>query len=225
MKNTSFLNKLSLCALLFHSTPMTAQQTKTVVTDSKTDKQYANTTEIYKSDKASDSQVLAEIDGNFGIGDVVRIAIAPPKTTPVPVAKPTTVSTTKAPNLVVYTPVSTNLPIIQAKSTIPSVQLDEPKMVSTPVVNQVKSPIAENTTDIVTSVTSEKKEDLNTVKRDENPAVVKTNRAMKSGNSVKSAKSTKSSSRKSISLFNNFSFSFSKRVKAKGGKKYGCYRF
>jgi hypothetical protein len=50
----------------------------------KTDNNYANTTEINKTKGASDAQVLAEIEGDYGIGDVVRIVI----TTPKPVTDP-----------------------------------------------------------------------------------------------------------------------------------------
>ncbi len=50
----------------------------------KTDNNYANTTEINKTKGASDAQVLAEIEGDYGIGDVVRIVI----TTPKPVTNP-----------------------------------------------------------------------------------------------------------------------------------------
>ncbi len=45
----------------------------------KTDNAYANTTVISKSKNASDAQVLAEIEGNYGIGDIVRIVVATPK--------------------------------------------------------------------------------------------------------------------------------------------------
>jgi hypothetical protein len=50
----------------------------------KTDNNYANTTEINKTKGASDAQVLSEIEGDYGLGDVVRIVI----TTPKPVTEP-----------------------------------------------------------------------------------------------------------------------------------------
>lgn len=54
------------------------------VKGAKTDNNYANTTEINKTKGSSDAQVLAEIEGDYGIGDVVRIVV----TTPKPVTNP-----------------------------------------------------------------------------------------------------------------------------------------
>jgi hypothetical protein len=51
-----------------------------------TDEKYANTTVVYKATAASDSDVLSALEGDFGIGDVVRVTVAPP---PKPVEKAT----------------------------------------------------------------------------------------------------------------------------------------
>jgi hypothetical protein len=69
-----------------HSTTSFAQAP--AVKGAKTDNNYANTTEINKTKGASDAQVLAEIEGNYGIGDVVRIVITTPKPTTEPLANP-----------------------------------------------------------------------------------------------------------------------------------------
>jgi hypothetical protein len=58
-----------------------------VVKGTKTDNNYANTTEINKTKGSSDAQVLAEIEGDYGIGDVVRIVITTPKPTTDPLAR------------------------------------------------------------------------------------------------------------------------------------------
>ncbi len=77
------MGRVYLLASLNVLTTLTFAQTP-VVKGSKTDNNYANTTEINKTKGASDAQVLAELEGDYGIGDVVRIVI----TTPKPVTDP-----------------------------------------------------------------------------------------------------------------------------------------
>ena len=55
----------------------TAQQ-KEVVKETLTNKNYANTTEVHKKATATDAEVLSQLEGNYGIGDEVRISVAPP---------------------------------------------------------------------------------------------------------------------------------------------------
>ncbi len=45
-----------------------------------TDDDYANTTVVFKTGNADDLAVLDQLDADFGMGDVVRIRVAPPKT-------------------------------------------------------------------------------------------------------------------------------------------------
>jgi hypothetical protein len=81
-----FLNAYLLLLLnvfLFCSTAV-AQSKQGTVKGARTDKQFANTTEIHKTDKASDEQVLAEIEGDYGLGDMVHISNAPPISTFLP---------------------------------------------------------------------------------------------------------------------------------------------
>jgi hypothetical protein len=63
-----------LCGVSFTTT---AQQTG-VVKETLTNKNYANTTEVHKKATATDAEVLSQLDGNYGIGDEVRISVAPP---------------------------------------------------------------------------------------------------------------------------------------------------
>lgn len=44
------------------------------------DEKFANTTVVYKSTAASDKEVLESIENDFGIGDVIRVTVAPPQT-------------------------------------------------------------------------------------------------------------------------------------------------
>ena len=81
----NFLLKLFIGALLQGCFLDLFAQNQTVVKATKTDKTYANTTEIHKSEASSDTQVLNEVANNYGMGDVVRITVAPP---PPPPTKP-----------------------------------------------------------------------------------------------------------------------------------------
>jgi hypothetical protein len=79
MKNGKILIKLSIVlSLSFTYFVSFAQGQQAAVKGTRTDKQFANTTEIHKAEKASDDQVLAEIEGDYGLGDIVRISNAPP---------------------------------------------------------------------------------------------------------------------------------------------------
>jgi hypothetical protein len=137
MKNTSYFRTFALGTLLVSSLSATAQGT--LVTDTKTDVLYANTTQVFKSEKATDSQILAEIDGNFGIGDVVRIAVAPPPSKTLPptqIATPKQTINSKTPNLVmVSTPTQqgTTTTVSTSSNAAPNVvKAAEPQRVTTP---------------------------------------------------------------------------------------------
>jgi hypothetical protein len=80
---SQFMGRVYLLASLNLVTTLTFAQAP-AVRGAKTDNNYANTTEINKTKGASDAQVLSEIEGDYGIGDVVRIVI----TTPKPVTEP-----------------------------------------------------------------------------------------------------------------------------------------
>jgi hypothetical protein len=136
MKNTSFFKHIGLGLLLASGFSTMAQ--KTIVTDTKTDQTYANTTQVFKSEKATDSQVLAEIDGNFGIGDVVRIAVAPPPTKtvpPPPPAAPKQTVSSKNPTIsVVATSIQQGTTTVNTPSNAAPnmVKAAEPQRVTTP---------------------------------------------------------------------------------------------
>ncbi|HND87826.1 MAG TPA: hypothetical protein PK971_05845 [Saprospiraceae bacterium] len=83
MKSRSLLLSLSLMAA--GASVLPAQNVKEVVTDEK----YANTTIVYKHENstATDAEILSQLNGSYGMGDVVRIAVAPPKPAPIAVPK------------------------------------------------------------------------------------------------------------------------------------------
>jgi hypothetical protein len=65
----------------------TASAQKEVIKETLTHKNYANTTEIHKKETATDADVLSQLEGNYGIGDEVRITVAPPPKTADSLAK------------------------------------------------------------------------------------------------------------------------------------------
>jgi hypothetical protein len=93
--------KLWICCWLGLSCATILAQNN-AIKNTKTDKKYANTTEVYKKDGATDTDVLGEISTDYGLGDVVRISVAPPPPPPVEEldkAKPTTMSSNIKPNI------------------------------------------------------------------------------------------------------------------------------
>ena len=66
---------LAFVALFGNANAQTAKPLET-----RTDEKYSNTTIVYRNDKnASDAVILSQIEKEYGMGDVVRIAEAPPK--------------------------------------------------------------------------------------------------------------------------------------------------
>jgi hypothetical protein len=64
--------------MLLSSFSFNTSAQQAVVKETLTNKNYANTTEIHKKESATDADVLSQLEGNYGIGDEVRISIAPP---------------------------------------------------------------------------------------------------------------------------------------------------
>ncbi len=79
-------NVLPLVAVLF-ATNLLAQS-KVVATQ--TDDKFAQTTVVYKNEGGIDAEVLAQLEGSYGISDVVRIAVGTPqpKSVTVPLTAP-----------------------------------------------------------------------------------------------------------------------------------------
>jgi hypothetical protein len=102
MKNNIYNKRISLWLYLclFYSLSFAQSNEGGAVKGTRTDKNFANTTAIYKSEKASDEQVLTEIEGDYGLGDMVRISNAPPATVvlPAPVLPKTVESINRLPN-------------------------------------------------------------------------------------------------------------------------------
>ena len=106
---------LAATALLLAATQLSAQNIKETVTDEK----YANTTIVYKKGNANDAEILGQLNGSYGMSDVVRIAVAPPKPAAIPVAKiekPTATATVHSvrPNAVAAPKMPTTQPVAAA---------------------------------------------------------------------------------------------------------------
>jgi hypothetical protein len=151
------LGRVYLLASLNLVATMTFAQTPVppAIKGTKTDNSYANTTEVSKTKGASDAQVLSEIEGDYGIGDVVRIVI----TTPKPVTDPLAGSTNRTPSGIKMSPPTIqialpigNRPAPEQETTAPPYSLDNGQpngSLPTPVTatpNSNRTPQAPTTT-------------------------------------------------------------------------------
>ncbi|MEI6408943.1 MAG: hypothetical protein WCR52_06155 [Bacteroidota bacterium] len=73
---------LAVCYMLTAAASVNAQSP---IKGAATDEKFANTTVVYKDSTATDLDVLSRMDNSIGMGDVVRITVAPPKPAPAPV--------------------------------------------------------------------------------------------------------------------------------------------
>ncbi len=212
--NPQYLYQFILILYLLSSNASNLSAQTTSVKGTKTDKTFANTTEIYKSKSASDAQVLAELESDFGIGDVVRISDAPPVSTTVPLSRTTSIQSEKKPlpsipKTVNATNASTSV------ENIPAVNKEiAPKITSTPIPQNTQKASSETTIPL------------------SNQALVISSGAYKSDIEMpekkvisKSYKNTSSSNKKFLFFFKKTNKKASKRAKYKDNSKVGCYKF
>jgi hypothetical protein len=188
---------------------LTASAQKEVVKEVLTNKNYANTTEIHKKETATDADVLSQLEGNYGIGDEVRISVAPPPKVSDSLSK-------KAAKL------------IEVKASMPTIP--EGDVTTIQVTNKGLETKVEAPTTVVKTT---EKVNANKVKG----SAFEFEESKKS--TTKSAKSTKSTasskgfySFKKASRSERFLFFFKKKDSKpkvtyhnKGSKQYGCYKF
>lgn len=186
----------------------------------KTDKVFANTTEIYKFKAASDVQVLAELESEYGIGDVVRISDAPPAPTTVPLTRTTSISTEKKPlptipkaNATTITPPLSKEALVITSGTYKSdIEMPEKKVVAeTIALKATESPVERKTKAYSPPLT-----------------LLPSSRSgvtVKSLKSTKSYKNNSSSNKKFLFFFKKTSKKTAKRAKLKDNSKFGCYKF
>lgn len=165
---------------------------------STTDAKFANTTVIYKDANTTDARILAQLEQNMGVGDVVRITTAPPR----PTVKPAAAITIETPAF------DRPAPAIDASSMVASTDLTavnpQPKMLAAPVTLEEKPAASSTSTVQVKTVKTASK------------AAVAPKTVQKTGKIYKHNKRKRNLSWR---LFDGPIFE--KRAKS----KYGCYRF
>lgn len=194
-----------------------------------TDVKYGYTTVVYKDKAASDTDVLSALDNSIGIGDVIRVTVAPPKPAVVPnvdkskgedtwlkpVGKPTasamtaTVATVPVKNILINRaaprPAAAPAAAMNAAPVAPKAMVK--KVAATP--SQVVAVQAENVA--VANV-----EATNAVQNSfAAPAVV---RVTRSAESINAAKSANKSLKKSKG-------NFKPKSRKKGKQRYKCPKF
>jgi hypothetical protein len=92
------MNYLKLWSLgVFLCYTLAAISQKSAVVGTATDSVFYNTTVVYKADATTDMEALLSLSNSIGMGEVVRITVAPPKPAPqVASAKPVTTPTATA---------------------------------------------------------------------------------------------------------------------------------
>ncbi|MCC7245524.1 MAG: hypothetical protein IT269_07590 [Saprospiraceae bacterium] len=184
---------LMLCIAFF---PWSVAQAQ--IKGSTTDAKFANTTVIYKDANTTDARILAQLEQNMGVGDVVRITTAPPR----PTVKPAAAITIETPAF------DRPAPAIDASSLIASTDLTavnfQQKMPVTQVVMEEKPAAGSTSTVQVKTVKTASKSSVA-------PKTVK-----KTG---KIYKHNKRKRKLSWRMFDGPIF------EKRGQSKYGCYRF
>lgn len=159
---------LAVCYMLTAAASINAQSP---IKGAATDEKFANTTVVYKDSNATDLDVLSQMDNSIGMGDVVRITVAPPKPAPVPAValKSASISTVSVKSNAA--PVTASKPTVttigveklsgqkignsagkSSVSTIAAVKPVAKPVVSTPVVPQPALPAQnQNPTNLVAS--------------------------------------------------------------------------
>jgi hypothetical protein len=207
----SYAQKVSLWMLLSGFCGNASAQ-KEVVKETLTNKNYANTTEIHKKESATDADVLSQLEGNYGIGDEVRISIAPPPKISDSLSK-------KAAKLI---DVKTSMPTIPEGDPLIQVTTKgiESKIETPPtVVKTTEKTVAQKTKGSAFEFEESKNSTISTAAK-----------------STKSTKFTASSkgfySFKKASRSERFLFFFKKKQSKpkvtyhnKSSNKYGCYKF
>lgn len=205
-----------------------AQKTS-AVQYSKTDKTFANTTEIYKSKNATDVQILTEIEKDYGLGDIVRITDAPP-----PENKPSVMPLPQQEKIITATtpaslPRSSETVQINAKALPQNAtedKLSANTILAPTLLNIQPEKISDNALadKQIVAMTTEKKDETMVNRVENNRETMSSNRASGSSSGTRMAK-TKSSGKKAwFPLFAKHSKP-SKALYSKKKNKFGCYKF
>ncbi len=114
-------------------------QAQSPVESTHIDEKYAYTTIVYKNAAASDKDVLSAVENDFGIGDVVRVSLAPPPTAPSAIAASEPVYTDKNKGEDAWMPkaAKSTATLTAANQLSPASQLSAKTMATTPLPAKV----------------------------------------------------------------------------------------
>lgn len=190
-------NIVALAAALVFTSVANAQ-----IVGKSTDTNYYNTTIIYKKGEIKDNDILSKVENDYGMGDIIRIADAPPKPEVTPVNKAPQKLT-----VVESTSKHTNVkPITTTPETLAnSIQFAQPPIIS-PAKEEVK-PVKTVSASPATVVNSTK-----------NSGTTKITGKATSAKTAKTVKKKKSRSSK-------LTFARPAKRQKHGKQRYGCPKF
>jgi hypothetical protein len=226
MKKNLHFQQIALALVLMITTASISAQTTADTTNpvasTSTDANFANTTVIFRAVNTSDMEVLNSVSSGFGMGDVVRIAVAPP--TPPPAA---TIERQVA------APVSTAAPVVSAPKPVVAAPQVKPaqKVAEKPVV--MAKPVLVDTPRAVTSAPKTVKKATNNTTTPKAPvqvaapveqkAVVSAPQVVKTTTAKSAKKSTTVRKHKKSSGISLFKPRY--KNKKAGKQRYSCPKF
>lgn len=116
------------------------------VKSTQTDEKYANTTVVYKDKASADQDVLNALGNEYGMGDVIRVTVAPPKPAAAPLIDKSKgedvwlASGKKMPAPTLSAANGTGIQTLLAKPDAPKAPLVSPAPVAAPVVEAEDTP-------------------------------------------------------------------------------------
>lgn len=240
---------LAVVALFVAIASLSAQKN---IQETVTDEKFSNRTIVYKKGNADDAEILAQLNDSYGMSDVVRIAVAPPK----PVVKPVAViekvsvtsaaSTSKPAATVISTTRTTSATVSASRSAVvtrpnqPVLPTTIPKTTATdlnvPVANpdaagltagtDVMAAFVTSNNQTVKNVSAQSVQQLNPVVQtsSENSFVGTTSTFKQTSSAVKSGKKSKSGGWFDSSSARKKSTPAKKHGKH-GKQRYDCFKF
>ena len=223
-----FFNRKSL---LFTTLVATTFGLNAQITSTHTDDKYNYTTVVYKDKAATDKEVLAALDNSIGMGDVIRVTVAPPK----PAAAPT-IDRSKgedtwlkaAPPINALFAANTPANQIMEEKKVAAKTKVAPVSIAKPVATAKAAPSAKPVASATNSAVKKAAAPAPTavaaapVNTTETVAAAPVNLKTKSSVSAKTSKSANKSLKKNV---RKKSGSYKVKNRKKGKQRYGCPKF
>lgn len=213
MKSQQFLLTALLIAV---ATTLNAQKP---IKGTATDENYAYTTVVYKDSSATDQQVLEQMDENLGIGDVVRITVAPPKPKPAPAVQASPqASVMPAPRTIKPSPATPNSPVLLASDDKNAVMQQISRQPTTTAFAPAANTASTSPTVMNTEASAQNINTPATFGASESPAsIVKTQKTVQGKKSGAAVKKSTGKSKKS--------YGKAPKNKKRNKQRYGCFKF